>query len=233
MVQRLWDTGGSGGRGRRQKRGGIPGRGEGANTYKSMYPAWWTEVPEHWGLSAHPPFSTSQGAPMRINVEDLFAAAKHAERVSVARPATQMGVQDFLGEWMDSLGNAVSVYNVDAYEIKLVASLSRPPRADIHLSLRPAARGNGWQCGNSVLDTNQSSSEQLYWLTGDGRVSVWVKLRGNSNDSSKDGDHDTDCKVSKDTANIIDAPTGTEPHSNVVVEKVDEPTSNVVAPENS
>mmetsp|Transcript_56701 Transcript_56701/g.88236 ORF Transcript_56701/g.88236 Transcript_56701/m.88236 type:complete len:181 (+) Transcript_56701:65-607(+) len=83
---------------------------------------------------------------------------------------------DLLGSWADSLGNAVHVFSSDAYEMRLSATLSRPPRPDIHLALRQCNLGGGWQCGNSVLDPVWTSDKQLHWVTVDGRVSVWVRL---------------------------------------------------------
>lgn len=85
-------------------------------------------------------------------------------------PAAQL-----LGLWADSLGNAVSVAQCDAYQLKLIATLSQPPRKDIHLTVRPTADG-GWNCGNAILDAVWSSSNQLHWHAADGRVSVWVRL---------------------------------------------------------
>lgn len=83
---------------------------------------------------------------------------------------------DLLGSWADSLGNAVHVFSQDAYEMRLMATLTRPPRPDIHLNLRPVAAGGGWQCGNSILDPVWTTDKQLHWVTVDGRVSVWVRL---------------------------------------------------------
>mmetsp|Transcript_66564 Transcript_66564/g.124204 ORF Transcript_66564/g.124204 Transcript_66564/m.124204 type:complete len:192 (+) Transcript_66564:174-749(+) len=84
--------------------------------------------------------------------------------------------EQFLGGWVDSLGNAVLVSSVDAYSLRLVATLSQPPRKDIHLALKPMP-GGGWQCGNACLDPVWSCETQLHWLTGDGRISVWVRLQ--------------------------------------------------------
>jgi len=82
--------------------------------------------------------------------------------------------ESILGDWADSLGNAVTVFSTCAYEAKLMAALSQPPRPDIHLkiSLRPDGT---WMCGNATLDPTWSTESQLHWLTGDGRISVWVR----------------------------------------------------------
>mmetsp|Transcript_95116 Transcript_95116/g.193469 ORF Transcript_95116/g.193469 Transcript_95116/m.193469 type:complete len:111 (-) Transcript_95116:69-401(-) len=84
-----------------------------------------------------------------------------------------------LGTWADSLGNAVSVFSIDAYQVRLMATLSQPPRPDIHLKIFPAAAG-GWICGNAMLDPSWSTESQLHWLTIDGRISVWVRPNNNS-----------------------------------------------------
>lgn len=87
--------------------------------------------------------------------------------------------EDLLGAWADSLGNAILVSSVDAYELKLLAVLSQPPRRDITLAVRPVP-GGGWICGNAMLDPAWSTAAQLHWLTADGRVSVWVRLQGDT-----------------------------------------------------
>jgi len=92
-----------------------------------------------------------------------------------AAPSGNLTPEQLLGTWADSLGNSVIVASVDAYELRLTATLSQPPRRDIHLALKPVP-GGGWACGNSMLDPMWSSAEQLHWLTGDGRVSVWVRI---------------------------------------------------------
>ncbi|CAJ1407296.1 unnamed protein product [Effrenium voratum] len=46
---------------------------------------------------------------------------------------------------------------------------------DKHLALKPVRLGGGWQCGHSILDPSWSTSTQLHWVAGDGRVTVWVR----------------------------------------------------------
>jgi len=87
-----------------------------------------------------------------------------------------LGPEQLLGHWADSLGNAVHVFSVDAYQVRLMATLSQPPRPDIHLTLRPYY--GGWICGNAALDPTWSSKTQLHWITADGRLSVWVRSQG-------------------------------------------------------
>jgi len=86
-----------------------------------------------------------------------------------------MGPDSLLGHWVDSQGNGVHVLSTDAYDVKLNATLSRPPRPDIHLAVKPIVLGGGWQCGHSILDPVWSSDTQLHWVAQDGRVSVWVR----------------------------------------------------------
>lgn len=94
-----------------------------------------------------------------------------------------MGPEKLLGHWVDSQGNGVHVLSMDAYDVRLTATLSRPPRADIHLAVKPVVLGGGWQCGHSLLDPVWSSDTQLHWVAQDGRVSVWVRpLDGEGDD---------------------------------------------------
>jgi len=85
--------------------------------------------------------------------------------------------QDLMGTWIDMQGNSVLVYNVDAWELNLLASLSRPTAQDLQLSLRPTPDGSGWICGNATLDHSMSSNDRLHWLGPNGRLSVWVRGR--------------------------------------------------------
>eukprot|EP00913_Durusdinium_trenchii_P035580 g33296.t1 len=94
--------------------------------------------------------------------------------------------QDLLGAWADSLGNAVYVSSADASQSKLEAVLAKPPRQDIHLSMRPL--DGGWQCGNARLDLSWSSTSKLHWVTADGRVSVWVRLEDDLGKTEEDSD---------------------------------------------
>jgi hypothetical protein len=82
--------------------------------------------------------------------------------------------ESFLGMWMDSWGNAV-VVSADAFKLQLRATVSSPPRPDLHLSLRPAL--SGWQCGHSMLDPAQSSATQVCWIGSEGQISIWTRPR--------------------------------------------------------
>jgi len=86
-----------------------------------------------------------------------------------------IAAQDILGSWADSLGNAILVSSEDAYELRLFATLSRPPRKDHRLTIRPVP-GGGWICGNAMLDPSWSTPKRLHWITLDGRISVWVSI---------------------------------------------------------
>jgi len=96
-------------------------------------------------------------------------------RALAQTPDGMMGPEKLLGHWVDSQGNAVHVLSTDAYDVRLAATLSRPPRPDINLSVKPVVIGGGWQCGHSLLDPVWSSETQLHWVAMDGRVSVWVR----------------------------------------------------------
>mmetsp|Transcript_22396 Transcript_22396/g.63617 ORF Transcript_22396/g.63617 Transcript_22396/m.63617 type:complete len:268 (-) Transcript_22396:237-1040(-) len=86
-----------------------------------------------------------------------------------------MSAEKLLGHWVDSKGNAIHVMNTDAFDMRLVAALSRPPRPDIQLAIRPVMMAGGWQCGHSLLDPAWSSEDQMHWVALDGQVSVWVR----------------------------------------------------------
>ncbi|CAE7762675.1 trxA [Symbiodinium sp. CCMP2592] len=66
--------------------------------------------------------------------------------------------EDLLGVWADSLGNAVYVSAGTSSQPKLEAVLAKPPRDDIHLSMRPD-EGSGWICGNA---TSRAESTQNF-----------------------------------------------------------------------
>lgn len=95
-------------------------------------------------------------------------------------------LESFLGDWADSLGNRVNVFSADAYQMKLMVTLSNPPRKDIHLQIWPVEFGGGWMCGNSILEPFWSSETELHWVTKDGRVSVWVRPQDRSRSSTED-----------------------------------------------
>lgn len=141
------------------------------------------QQPAYWGSGYRPlgtPYPGGGGAGagggggVNFNVARLFAAAANNDQMQ--RASGKLTPASLLGAWADSLGNAVHVFSTDAYEMRLMATLTRPPRPDIHLCLRPCESGGGWQCGNSILDPLWTSEKQLHWVTFDGRVSVWVRL---------------------------------------------------------
>jgi len=119
--------------------------------------------------------------------EEAIAAPKRAEKHSGKgpgkkqnRPRTSLrgalSAQELLGNWVDLLGNSVLVYSTDAWQLRLVAAMSRPSRPDVHLSVRHDAL-QGWICGNAALDTATSRQDQLQWVSPDGRTSVWMRGR--------------------------------------------------------
>eukprot|EP00931_Biecheleriopsis_adriatica_P007148 TRINITY_DN108466_c0_g1_i1.p1 TRINITY_DN108466_c0_g1~~TRINITY_DN108466_c0_g1_i1.p1 ORF type:complete len:293 (+),score=53.37 TRINITY_DN108466_c0_g1_i1:61-879(+) len=87
-----------------------------------------------------------------------------------------IGGQEFLGNWVDMQGNSVLVYSVDAFEMRLMASVSRPAGRSLQLSLRELPDG-GWICGNATLDFSMSSMEELHWVGHNGKYSVWTRGR--------------------------------------------------------
>jgi len=127
-------------------------------------------------LSGAPGLMPSSGAP------GLMLPSGEPGRCSEApAPSSLLEPKQLLGEWLDSLGNAVQVYSADAYEAKLMATISRPPRADANIPLKQLE--GGWQCGNSYLNNDVSSEWQLHWVGTFGRISIWQRAHGNPQSS--------------------------------------------------
>ncbi|CAK0910996.1 unnamed protein product [Prorocentrum cordatum] len=103
-------------------------------------------------------------------------SAPRRVRDSAAARNGQLGPESLLGTWVDPRGNTVLVMSTDAYAVRLAAILSRPPRADLHLAMRPLDDG-GWTCGNSTLSAETSTAEQLHWVGPDGNWSIWMRGR--------------------------------------------------------
>mmetsp|Transcript_102025 Transcript_102025/g.288060 ORF Transcript_102025/g.288060 Transcript_102025/m.288060 type:complete len:224 (+) Transcript_102025:78-749(+) len=80
----------------------------------------------------------------------------------------------FIGNWVDAMGNLVNIYSADAWQVRLLATISRPARPDVHLSVRQDPDW-GWICGNSALVNEFSSSQELHWRTFEGYDSVWYR----------------------------------------------------------
>lgn len=92
-------------------------------------------------------------------------------------PGEHLKPEDFVGAWVDLYGNPVQVCSTDAWELRMMAVVTRPGRTDLQLSLRPL-EGGGWLCGNCTLDTSLSAADKLHWVGPDGRVSEWMRARG-------------------------------------------------------
>jgi len=173
-------AGGAGGGRRRRRRGGGGGGGGGEKKkdvkaseeqswdMNAEYSQWWSS--SGWAASTDGADTKSK---LPSSVKKLFAAAPSMQ---VQVPSTQLTPEGILGEWADSSGNKVTVFNTDAYELRLTATLSRPPRADIFLQVWPMP-GGFWQCGNAILDPYWSTDKELHWVGSNGRVSVWVRTQ--------------------------------------------------------
>ncbi|CAE7484307.1 unnamed protein product [Symbiodinium pilosum] len=86
-----------------------------------------------------------------------------------------LSAEALLGRWVDSQGHNIHVLSTDAFNVRLLATLSKSMCADKHLALKPIRLGGGWQCGHSILDPSWSTAAQLHWVAGDGHVTVWVR----------------------------------------------------------
>ncbi|CAK0819605.1 unnamed protein product [Prorocentrum cordatum] len=113
--------------------------------------------------------------PDSIAVQDLFDAARSVGDPKDAPPKLLL-LDDFLGDWMDTLGNAVAVAATDYFMGKGLATLSKKGRANILLTLRYDGFG-GWVCGNSVLDGCRSSTGCVQWVTLDRRACLHLDPR--------------------------------------------------------
>lgn len=100
-------------------------------------------------------------------------------------------LEDFIGEWRDSLGNQVRVRWAHQGNVagELDVQLSKP-RSINRIRLNVKALGNGqFQCGHFKLKLDKSSVEKIVW--GDerirGKVSVWEREghRGRSRSRSR------------------------------------------------
>lgn len=82
------------------------------------------------------------------------------------------GSYGFVGDWVDSLGNAVVVSRGNGSRGPLTTTLIRGDKEQI-LSLRRDPSTGLWACGNAFLDPDMSNKSRLVWATYDGRRSVW------------------------------------------------------------
>lgn len=122
--------------------------------------------------------------------EAQYKAVVNRVRGEAAQNPRQATAKDFCGNWTDSFGNTVCVYSTDAFKIELVASLSRPPRPDIRLQLRPMDNGEGWFCGKAILSRIGDSACELAWTFPDGKVSVWKRQEEEAEqEEHKEGEH--------------------------------------------
>lgn len=208
----------SGGRGGGRRNKGAPAARWQAGIPQTPWPmpsAWWPDISALAppAIPSSPTGKTSGAAATTESLLDALAvgvAPKVVNRRQMtfdSRPATEtpegmLSNDQLLGHWVDSQGNAVQVLNLDAYDVRLNATLSKPPRADINLALKPVVLGGGWQCGHSVLDPVWSSETQLHWVATDGRVSVWVRPM---EDVKDDGGGP---KAGGGSAELPDAPVG-------------------------
>jgi len=87
--------------------------------------------------------------------------------------ACSMAPDFFLGRWIDSTGNSICVYSADAFEVRLVATISRSSRPDLHLNLVP--HEDGWHCGEARLNVAKSSPRKVCWEFPRGKESFWTR----------------------------------------------------------
>eukprot|EP00928_Gymnodinium_smaydae_P055622 TRINITY_DN39124_c0_g1_i1.p1 TRINITY_DN39124_c0_g1~~TRINITY_DN39124_c0_g1_i1.p1 ORF type:complete len:208 (-),score=33.58 TRINITY_DN39124_c0_g1_i1:146-769(-) len=111
------------------------------------------------------------------NIPGAQAAAIAATRSSVPGEVGELlDPMNLLGNWADTTGNCVKVYSIDAWEVRVMASLSRPGKPDLQLALWPTPEG-GWSCGNTILNPAASSKDELHWICPDGSTNIWLRGR--------------------------------------------------------
>jgi len=84
-----------------------------------------------------------------------------------------MAPEFFLGGWRDSIGSSVCVYSADAFEVRLMVTISRSSQPDLHLNLVP--RQDGWHCGEARLDDAKSRPRKVCWVFPKGKESFWTR----------------------------------------------------------
>jgi len=84
-----------------------------------------------------------------------------------------MAPEFFLGGWRDSMGSSVCVYSADAFEVRLMVTISRSSQPDLHLNLVP--RQDGWHCGEARLDDAKSRPRKVCWVFPKGKESFWTR----------------------------------------------------------
>eukprot|EP00419_Tripos_fusus_P029925 CAMPEP_0172721842 /NCGR_PEP_ID=MMETSP1074-20121228/80026_1 /TAXON_ID=2916 /ORGANISM="Ceratium fusus, Strain PA161109" /LENGTH=242 /DNA_ID=CAMNT_0013547693 /DNA_START=116 /DNA_END=844 /DNA_ORIENTATION=- len=89
-----------------------------------------------------------------------------------------MAPEFFLGRWTDSMGSSICVYSADAFEVRLVVTISRSSRPDLYLNLVP--RPDGWHCGEARLNVSKSSSTKVCWVFPKGKESFWMREQEDS-----------------------------------------------------
>jgi len=134
-------------------------------------------APGGWGTSWPPraveALASRSGQSQQLR--DINRAQFDAMLKRLGGGAQQVSAATFYGNWTDSFGNVVCVYSTDAFKMHLVASLSKPPRADINLQIRPIGGGSGWLCGNAVLSYVAQDANKLCWSFNSGETSIWSR----------------------------------------------------------
>jgi len=116
---------------------------------------------------------------------------------------------DFVGQWLDSLGNHVYVEMMDgAAKVTLMKSTGGRPRV---LWLFFDSRHQSWQCGNGMLNEvvlGQGTSDNAKvpqfasWVTKDGRVSTWTRALATDPNTGSESEAAFDASMSKGNSNV-------------------------------
>jgi hypothetical protein len=128
--------------------------------------------------------------------EQSCAVEKEVEVAAEESPAEEEGGDDqqcpkpftplwdpsrFEGEFLDTLGNIVTVAKTANARLSFTASLGKPGSPQVtHLTISKRWPSNhsvykSWMCGNGVLQRKKSSFEKIIWRRYDGKESIWER----------------------------------------------------------
>jgi len=85
--------------------------------------------------------------------------------------------EHFLGYWINADGDPITIYSADAFAMRMLAQVNRKGRRknDLNLVLRQSE--DGWTCGNSKLNVEKSTLQELRWTSAKGWETIWVRGR--------------------------------------------------------
>lgn len=99
-----------------------------------------------------------------------------------------------IGDWTDNLGHRVLVTPTEpsgrqrdrrsrrnkgggkgGQQMRFLVVMQKFGMPDKRFNINKDPKGDGWTCGNGVLDRDESGAETIVWKTTDGRVNKWER----------------------------------------------------------